>query len=302
MRMNQAGFLRLFAKKVTPTLGQAIHSLGLVGVTQGFANYANLLAGQGAGSGWDKGEETVAARIIRARGANPVVIDCGANRGEWIAEVRHQLGSDQGTWIAVEPNPGCAPLLGKLPHLELVPVAAGEAPGKLDLYSTDFTPEMGYSTGLGSLYPRRDTIAQGHQFQTRPVEVRTIDSILEERGIRRVDFLKMDLEGHELFALRGATAALSAGVIRALSFEFGAGNVNSRTFFRDFWELLSPYGYAFHRICPGGVTVPVTEYYEDLEFFRGVSNYLAKLPESMPTSLPAATPSVSAKLTSAGSK
>ena len=83
-----------------------------------------------------------------------------------------------------------------------------------------------------------------------------------------------------LFALRGATHALSQGIVRALSFEFGAGNVNSRTFFRDFWELLSPYGYGFHRICPGGTTLTISDYYEDLEFFRGVSNYLAVLPPS----------------------
>jgi hypothetical protein len=34
---------------------------------------------------------------------------------------------------------------------------------------------------------------------------------------------------------------LPAGKIRAIAFEFGCGNVNSRTFFRDFWDLL---------ICP----------------------------------------------------
>ena len=87
----------------------------------------------------------------------------------------------------------------------------------------------------------------------------------------------MDLEGHELFALNGATTALKLGYIKALSFEFGAGNVNSRTFFRDFWELLTPLGFELRRICPGGVTVPVREYYEDLEFFRGVSNYVGIL-------------------------
>jgi hypothetical protein len=87
----------------------------------------------------------------------------------------------------------------------------------------------------------------------------------------------MDIEGHELFALKGALAALGAKRIGALSFEFGAGNVNSRTFFRDFWQLLTPLGYELRRICPGGATTTLFEYYEDLEFFRGVTNYLAVL-------------------------
>ena len=107
------------------------------------------------------------------------------------------------------------------------------------------------------------------------VAMTTIDSILDERGIDIVDMGKMDLEGHELFALRGATKSLETRRLRTLSFEFGAGNVNSRTFFRDVWTLLTGYGYRFHRIYPSGKTVPVPEYYENLEFSRGVTNYIA---------------------------
>jgi hypothetical protein len=56
--------------------------------------------------------------------------------------------------------------------------------------------------------------------------------------------MKMDIEGHELFALRGAKRALARGVIRPLSFEFGTGNINSRTFFRDYWDLLTSVAWA----------------------------------------------------------
>jgi hypothetical protein len=87
----------------------------------------------------------------------------------------------------------------------------------------------------------------------------------------------MDLEGHELFVLRGAAQALKRGYIRALTFEFGSSNVNSRTYFHDFWDLLSAYGFEIKRIYPGGTVMKVSEYYEDLEYFRGVTNYLAVL-------------------------
>ena len=89
------------------------------------------------------------------------------------------------------------------------------------------------------------------------------------------DFLKMDLEGHELFALRGAGDYLAPGKIAALAFEFGSANVNSRTFFRDFWELLTPLGYTLYRMVPGGRTLKISHYDETLEFFRGATNYLA---------------------------
>ena len=40
-----------------------------------------------------------------------------------------------------------------------------------------------------------------------------------------------------LEALKGAANSLASGMIKALAFEFGSGNLNSRTFFRDFWDL-----------------------------------------------------------------
>jgi hypothetical protein len=107
----------------------------------------------------------------------------------------------------------------------------------------------------------------------------SIDSFMEAHAIEFVDFMKMDIEGHELFALQGAARALARGAIRALSFEFGAGNINSRTFFRDYWDLLTKHGYEIYRVLPGGRTLRIVRYDEDLEYFRSVSNYVAVLAE-----------------------
>jgi hypothetical protein len=103
----------------------------------------------------------------------------------------------------------------------------------------------------------------------------SIDSFMGAHAIQSVDFMKMDIEGHELFALRGAARALARGAIRAMSFEFGSGNINSRTFFRDYWDLLTRHGYEIYRVLPRGRTLRIFRYDEDLEYFRGVSNYVA---------------------------
>ena len=251
--------------------------MGASNATELMASYLSLLTGRGSGTGWDKGEETAAARVIRkSMQADPVVIDCGANRGEWTREIRRCLGSHKGTWIALEPNPGCLPFLESIANLEVICAGAGEHEGLQRLFTNSST------SGLASLHPRRDSVAQDSEFTVTDVQIVTLDSIISGKHLKRVDFLKMDIEGHELFALRGALTALKQKCIGALSFEFGSGNVNSRTFFRDFWEFLTPLGFELRRICPGGVTTPVLEYYEDLEFFRGVTNYIAilKAPES----------------------
>jgi hypothetical protein len=86
----------------------------------------------------------------------------------------------------------------------------------------------------------------------------------------------MDIEGHELFALRGAQKCLANHRIGGLLFEFGFGNINSRTFLKDFWDLLSP-DFRIYRVTPSGIPLLINEYYEDLEYFRGATNYIAEL-------------------------
>jgi FkbM family methyltransferase len=269
MRLNTPGKLNQIGKWITPVFGRLAAGHRATGLIELSSAYLNCLIGKGAGTGWDKGEEIAAARLIKRK--DPVILDIGANWGDWMLEVRRLIGG-QGRWLLVEPAAECCVQLRTLNEVEVIEAAVGERAGMATLY----TP--GDKNGLASLHERHDSVARGQNFTRRDVRVTTIDEILAERGIELVDFAKMDLEGHELFALRGAAESLKHLRLRALTFEFGTGNVNSRTFFRDFWDLLTGYGYRIERIYPGGKTVPVDEYYEDLEFFRGVTNYVALAP------------------------
>jgi FkbM family methyltransferase len=202
----------------------------------------------------------------------PTVIDYGANVGNGTISLRERMHSNSGTWILIEPAPKCADACRKIPNVEVIEAAAGEAPGRLRLHLDEGR------SGLASLHPRRDTFAAGCEFVEHEVPVIVIDDLIEQRSLSTVHILKMDIEGHELFALKGAQRSLQNGTIRALTFEFGAGNINSRTFFRDFWDFLTPLGFRIERITPGGRTIEIAQYDEQLEFFRGVSNYIAVAP------------------------
>jgi FkbM family methyltransferase len=229
---------------------------------------AALLQGKGAGSGWGlRAEVTAAMPFIRA---GATVFDVGANKGEWSRAVREQVGDVR--LFLFEPQETCLPYL-KIHGAVRTLAAVGEADGRAPLYSP------GDAAPNASLHKRKDTYFERQTFTSSEVAVVSIDSFMEAHAIEFVDFMKMDIEGHELFALRGAARALARGAIRALSFEFGAGNINSRTFFRDYWDLLTKHGYEIYRVLPSGRTLRIVRYDEDLEYFRSVSNYVAVLAE-----------------------
>lgn len=83
--------------------------------------------------------------------------------------------------------------------------------------------------------------------------------------------MKLDVEGHELAVLKGGKQMLDDGKIHVIQFEFGGCNIDSRTYFQDFFYLLSP-GFRIYRIVKDGL-FPIEEYSEDLEVFK-TTNYL----------------------------
>jgi hypothetical protein len=110
------------------------------------------------------------------------------------------------------------------------------------------------------------------------IEVQTIDSFCEKQQIDRIDFLKMDVEGHEMAVLRGAKSMLDANRISMIQFEFGPPNISSQTYFYDFWSLLSE-KFDIYRIVPRGIA-RIGYYGEHREIFLNI-NYLAILRESL---------------------
>jgi methyltransferase, FkbM family len=102
------------------------------------------------------------------------------------------------------------------------------------------------------------------------VEVTTLDYWAQEQGIRP-NLLKLDVEGHELSVLEGAYSMLRS--VEVVQFEFGGCNIDSRTFFQDYYYLLKDQGFCIFRLGPRGL-IPVKRYSEVDEAFT-TTNYLA---------------------------
>lgn len=94
------------------------------------------------------------------------------------------------------------------------------------------------NSGLASLYNRQLDYFGLEFSREEQVELVTLDYYCQNRGIDRIDFLKMDIEGNEYNALLGATDLLKKNKIGVIQIETGGVNMDSRTYFRDFWNLL----------------------------------------------------------------
>jgi FkbM family methyltransferase len=109
----------------------------------------------------------------------------------------------------------------------------------------------------------------------------TLDEFLSERGSPHVHLLKVDTEGSELRVLQGVRRAVEDGRVDLIQIEFNAMNVLSRTFMRDFRDLLPRY--TPHRLLPDG-PVPLGRYAaasEEIFAFQNVLFVAERLPASV---------------------
>lgn len=152
-------------------------------------------------------EETLGQ--LAGRGYRPrVVIDGGANRGEW-ARVAHAVFPNAALHL-VEPQIACAPeleeLVRRLPAGSLLHPVALTAPG------TDRVLLHGSGTGawVTPIGGASSTGPAGDPPQDLACPASTLDALFADRvGPTDRALLKLDLEGHELTALRGSVALLA---------------------------------------------------------------------------------------------
>jgi hypothetical protein len=107
-----------------------------------------------------------------------------------------------------------------------------------------------------------------------PIQLISLDDFCSDRAIDHIDLLKLDLEGGELDALRGARALLDNERIDLIQFEFGQPSLGARTYFVDLFDTLAK-RYEIFRVLPNGLERLAT-YHETLEVFMS-TNYLAVL-------------------------
>jgi FkbM family methyltransferase len=228
-----------------------------------------LELGKGWGSATTEIEAKTVAKIAKQIiSGDLIVYDIGANVGDWSASIQKFLPESR--VVAFEPSKDAFDRLTKRfansTNFTSVNLAVGKENTETILYADSS------ASGLGSLTKRR-VKHFGINFEHKePVKVTTLDEWLRnESPDETPNVLKMDVEGHELDVLMGASKALRR--IQVIQFEFGGGNVDSKTYFQDFWYFFESHGFEISRLTPRGIKV-VSKYSEALETFMP-TNYLA---------------------------
>ncbi len=217
--------------------------------------YAHTVDGEGFA------DMTINGELAFLRSVAPdcrVVFDVGAHRGAWTARALEANGELE--VHCFEPEPQAYEELAARPFPGRVlrrPLAVSSRTGRGELFLR-----------TGSLYPKPRWAPGGPRAlgPTATVELVTLDDYCREHAVARIDLLKLDVEGHEMAALGGASRLLAAGAIRRVQFEYGPFHIYARTFFKDFFELFSDHGYDVFKILPRSLE-RVAAYDERLDNF-----------------------------------
>ena len=201
-----------------------------------------------------------------------VFFDVGANVGNYSENLLCTFKN--ATVHAFEPLPLCVQKLKTIQsnfkdRLIVNNLCMSDEIGNITINTYDDDPESEHA----SIY--QDVLTVIHKSKNAcgiPVIATTLDSYCEEHKIDRIHFIKIDTEGHEYKVLLGAKRMLQENRISYLQFEFNEMNVISRTFFKDFYDLLSE-NYSLYRLNTYNL-IPINSYDSLLEVFK-FQNFIA---------------------------
>ena len=175
------------------------------------------------------GESGVLEKIVKPNLLpNEVLIDVGANIGEYTKELSRVFPSSR--IISVEANPITYEILKQNVETEAYNYAVSEVSGIVDF----FTSEENASSTQASLsmesVPNNETLSKISVHSIR------LDELLKDKEVAQIGLLKVDTEGHDLGVLKSCQSYFTQ--IKFVQFEFNEKYVYTRTFLKDFYQIL----------------------------------------------------------------
>lgn len=181
----------------------------------------------------DRHENETTQRIHELVKPGMTVLDIGAHVG-YYARMFSKLVGEDGRVIAFEPHPRTHQVLNqnvsKFQNVTTLQMAVAEQNGTAELYDYLMMSASGslhYDESMADLQRAQMSASDvaprtegGFQMQKYTVRTVPIDNCLMEMGIQQVDFVKMDIEGAEMGALRSMQATIKNSPNLALVMEY----------------------------------------------------------------------------------
>lgn len=207
------------------------------------------------------GEEWVIRFLKKIFGDKKIhIVDVGANEGQYASLIRKYF-EDNIIYYGFEPSSSAYSSLSKKNFPEsyfFVNAGLSDKTEKSNLYFSES------GSVQASLYTDKSTTKK------EEITLLTLDDFLSKKQLSQIDFLKIDVEGHELEVLIGSQNHIKDGRIGIIQFEFGSQHILSRTFLKDFLKILPEY--SIYRILQNGIYKVKQSPLSEIFF---TSNYLA---------------------------
>jgi FkbM family methyltransferase len=198
-----------------------------------------------------------------------IIFDIGANYGNYTDELLKYY--PKAKYFLFEP--GKVPyqhLLNKFkdyPNIKIFNNAVSDRNSSQPLYYDK------KGSGLASLIKRKLDHFDIKFDEFEEVELISLNTLFKDNfdiNSFKVNFCKVDIEGHELTVLNSIKKNYDK--FSLIQFEFGGCNIDSRTYFQDFWYLLKD-NFDIYRIGPSGPIL--IEKYSEVDESFAMTNYLA---------------------------
>lgn len=200
-----------------------------------------------------------------------VVFDVGSNTGEYLKMIKKNIIKYNicAEVHAFEPMKSAYQLLEKKYSDKMFILnnfGASDCSETVTLYFDKL------NSGLASIYKRSLDFFGISLDLSETIDVVRLDQYVVKKQISHIDYIKFDVEGHELFALKGLGELLKNQSIDFIQFEYGGANLDSKTYLKDLFEIFEKSKYRVAKILPRGIEE--RKYHPFMENFS-YSNFVA---------------------------